>query len=191
MGFRAQLGQQLNSVFAVHQFENIAMRVIQVAEDARLLMAGGHAVGVFACRNPIHAKIAFLHRTGSRVGMARPVGTCHHTCFATDTFFDVNPNNAIGALLRSPSRATIDARGIFTMHAHQRQVDHVNIRKHAGGADGCHRVINHIDRQVIIDPAGHCARMATNTTAGIEDKCVTSHRSLLPIGWIDFVNFAQ
>ena len=115
-------------------------RVLQIAEDDRVVAGRGTGIGTGGGIRPVvaaaDAQVAALHTTlaardpGQLVvhhlmdEAARLVGAGHHAVAAADAGMPVHHHDAVGALERGPGRADVHTGRVLAVLAHQRQVGH-------------------------------------------------------------------
>ena len=98
----ADLRQKLHCVYAVDHLRNSALRIVQVAEDPRPLVARLHAEWLKSLPRPLLAEITFLDCPRFGVRVSRVVGTGLNARLAADALGLIDPDNAVGILLRCP-----------------------------------------------------------------------------------------
>src|SRR5512140_1456220 len=134
-GIELEIGPDLRAGVFGDALRNLAMRIVQVAEDHRIvsgLGAGLDAGWLLVAIDAVHAQRAALGAAiaAGHVGIlvanslkhdrTRLVGAGHHAIAAADADMPVDQHDTVGALERSAGGADVDAGRLFAMLAHYR-----------------------------------------------------------------------
>ena len=87
---------------AVNHVQDLAFRIVEIAENPRPLMTCLHTEGLKPLPHPLLTEIAFLHCPGLGVRVACTVRAGLDARLAADAFVLVNPDDAVSILLRCP-----------------------------------------------------------------------------------------
>ena len=177
----AQIFHQPYSFNGADKLRNLGIRIIQIAEDTSLLMAGLHAI-----RHSlgIHLTALTAERALANEAMqarldlglvAHAVGAgvdAHLACHALGV---VNPYGAVLVLLARASRASRHACRLLAMHAQSRQPVAMNIRPRSLNTIAHNRVVNDIHRELVPRTASNRAGMAADAATLVDNHNVTCH----------------
>jgi hypothetical protein len=166
---------ELRYLLAVHQSIDLALRIFEVAKDASLLVAGFHAERLPANGLPILAEITLHRRTSLMIRVTRTVWARHDAGLAANTLALLDKHNSVLALLRCASWAAVDAWRLGTMHTKQRKMAQMHVGKYPGRTNRHNRVIDHVNRQIVVSTASHGTGFATNTTPCVNDHRIACH----------------
>jgi hypothetical protein len=144
-GVGIQFAQELYCPVVLYQLADFTLRIVQIAEDSGLLMAGSNTVRKLSLFEPILAEVTFADSSGLVIVLPGSIGASHDAGKTTNTLGIHNVDDSILALYRSGGRAYVDTRRVAAVHANQRQKTQCQVRKSSRGTDGGYRVVDDVD----------------------------------------------
>ena len=110
-------GDHLNRLLFPDDSADFTLRIIEIAEGARLGGAGHHTRGLLAALQAVAAEIAFVRSVDAGVAVAGAVGAGGHAVAAADAFFGIDDDQPVGLLEGGIHRAGRHAGGYVALHA--------------------------------------------------------------------------
>ena len=138
---------------------HVGVRVVQVAPEAGVGAAGGHASRVLALVGEVAAHGALLHHGLLRIVAAHAVGAGVHALLAADAGGLVHEDAALLVAVGGASGANLQAGGVLALLALQRQPVLLELGERAVGA--------HLDEVVPVHAQGHVVLVLTSNLAGM------------------------
>ncbi|MNH21669.1 hypothetical protein D3C79_814890 [compost metagenome] len=154
---------------------DLALGIVQIADDARLADAALHAGGQQPCLQPVGAEGALVGGVGLMVDEAGVIGTGLHAVAAGDAPVVVDHHYAVLALEGGAGGADIEAGGLGAVVAEPGQHE-----EGGGGIEGRHvahlvladRGAKLAEGGLVLYGAGHGAGLAADAAAQIDQHAV-------------------